>query len=86
MCICRFTGLTAMRRIDFKLLDAFYDAGGNFIDTANNYQDKTSEAFISEWMESRGVREHMIIATKLEDLRIETPHSLEGRYSGSGSY
>ena len=22
----------------FKLLDAYYDAGGNFIDTANNYQ------------------------------------------------
>jgi aryl-alcohol dehydrogenase-like predicted oxidoreductase len=25
----------------FKLLDAFYDAGGNFIDTANNYVSAT---------------------------------------------
>ncbi|PPR07340.1 hypothetical protein CVT26_013656 [Gymnopilus dilepis] len=48
----------------FKLLDAFYDAGGNFIDTANNYQNGTSEQFIGEWMEARGVRDQMIVATK----------------------
>ena len=30
-------GLGAMdKETSFKLLDAFYDAGGNFIDTANN--------------------------------------------------
>lgn len=33
-----------------KLLDAFEDAGGNFIDTANNYQDEQSEEWIGEWM------------------------------------
>ena len=49
----------------FKLLDAFYEAGGNFIDTANGYQDETSEAFIGEWMESRGIRDEMVIATKV---------------------
>ncbi|KAI0922847.1 hypothetical protein AcV5_009719 [Taiwanofungus camphoratus] len=48
----------------FKLLDAFYNAGGNFIDTANNYQDESSEAFIGEWMELRRVRDQMVIATK----------------------
>ncbi|KAI0365740.1 aryl-alcohol dehydrogenase [Pilatotrama ljubarskyi] len=48
----------------FKLLDAFYEAGGNFIDTANNYQDETSEIFIGEWMELRGNRDQLIIATK----------------------
>ncbi|KZV91530.1 Aldo/keto reductase [Exidia glandulosa HHB12029] len=48
----------------FKILDAFYDAGGNFIDTANNYQDETSEQFIGEWMEERGIRDHIILATK----------------------
>lgn len=48
----------------FKLLDAFYAAGGNFIDTANNYQDETSEKFIGEWMETRRVRDQMVIATK----------------------
>ena len=49
----------------FKLLDAYYHAGGNFIDTANTYQDETSEEFIGEWMEQRGIREHMVIATKV---------------------
>jgi aryl-alcohol dehydrogenase-like predicted oxidoreductase len=48
----------------FNLLDAFYEAGGNFIDTANNYQNGTSEQFIGEWMETRGIREQMIVATK----------------------
>ncbi|KAL4247647.1 NADP-dependent oxidoreductase domain superfamily protein [Abortiporus biennis] len=48
----------------FKLLDAFFDAGGNFIDTACNYQYETSEKFIGEWMETRGVRDQMVIATK----------------------
>ncbi|TCD60117.1 hypothetical protein EIP91_010705 [Steccherinum ochraceum] len=48
----------------FKLLDAYYEAGGNFIDTANQYQDETSEEFIGEWMEARGIRDQMFIATK----------------------
>ncbi|KAH9856361.1 aryl-alcohol dehydrogenase [Lenzites betulinus] len=58
-------GMGAMsKESSFKLLDAFYDAGGNFIDTANNYQDETSEQFIGEWMEARGNRDQMVIATK----------------------
>ncbi|KAF8529580.1 Aldo/keto reductase [Hysterangium stoloniferum] len=48
----------------FKLLDAYFDAGGNFIDTANAYQDESSEAFIGEWAEKRGIRDQLIIATK----------------------
>ncbi|EJF65059.1 Aldo/keto reductase [Dichomitus squalens] len=48
----------------FKLLDAFYEKGGNFIDTANTYQDESSEEFIGEWMEKRGIRDQMVIATK----------------------
>ena len=49
----------------FKLLDAFFDAGGNFVDTACNYQDESSEEFLGEWMETRGIREQMVIATKV---------------------
>lgn len=48
----------------FKLLDAFYEAGGNFIDTANNYQDEQSETWIGEWMKAKGNRDQMVIATK----------------------
>ncbi|KAJ2934129.1 hypothetical protein H1R20_g2945, partial [Candolleomyces eurysporus] len=48
----------------FKLLDAYFDLGGNFIDTANNYQDESSEKFIGEWAEGRGIRDQLFIATK----------------------
>ncbi|KAL4266186.1 NADP-dependent oxidoreductase domain superfamily protein [Pleurotus pulmonarius] len=48
----------------FKLLNAYFDAGGNFIDTANNYQDETSEQFIGEWVEQRGIRNQLVISTK----------------------
>ncbi|KAF8591643.1 Aldo/keto reductase [Ramaria rubella] len=45
----------------FKLLDAYYDAGGNFIDTANAYQDESSEEFMCEWAEKRGIRDQLVI-------------------------
>ncbi|KAI8648313.1 Aryl-alcohol dehydrogenase [Fusarium sp. Ph1] len=48
----------------FKLLDYFFDAGGNFIDTANNYQNEESEEWIGEWMAKRKNRDQMVIATK----------------------
>ncbi|KAK0432462.1 NADP-dependent oxidoreductase domain-containing protein [Armillaria borealis] len=48
----------------FRLLDAYFDMGGNFIDTANSYQDETSEEFIGEWVEKRGIRDQVVIATK----------------------
>ncbi|ETI28754.1 hypothetical protein G647_01205 [Cladophialophora carrionii CBS 160.54] len=48
----------------FKLLDAFYDAGGNFIDTANNYQNEQSEKWIGEWIKERKNRDLVVIATK----------------------
>ncbi|GKT63419.1 aryl-alcohol dehydrogenase [Colletotrichum tofieldiae] len=48
----------------FKLLDAFVDAGGNFIDTANNYQNEESEQILGEWMTARENRDIMFIATK----------------------
>lgn len=48
----------------FELLDAFVNAGGNFIDTANNYQDEQSETWLGEWMADREIRDGMVIATK----------------------
>jgi aryl-alcohol dehydrogenase-like predicted oxidoreductase len=48
----------------FALLDFYYDSGGNFIDTANSYQDQESEKLIGEWMQARGTRDDMVIATK----------------------
>ncbi|KAK4861482.1 hypothetical protein LT330_003517 [Penicillium expansum] len=48
----------------FKLLDAFYEAGGNFIDTANVYQNEQSEQWIGEWVEARQNRDSLVLATK----------------------
>ncbi|KAH6691440.1 norsolorinic acid reductase [Plectosphaerella plurivora] len=48
----------------FSLLDTFYSLGGNFIDTASNYNCEESEKLIGEWMEARGVRDQMVVATK----------------------
>lgn len=49
----------------FGILDHFYENDGNFIDTANNYQNGESERWIGDWMEERGVRDQMVIATKV---------------------
>ena len=45
-----------------KMYDAFREAGGNFIDTANFYTNGTSESFLGEFMESH--RQSMVLATK----------------------
>ncbi|EPQ52456.1 Aldo/keto reductase [Gloeophyllum trabeum ATCC 11539] len=58
----------------FKLLDTFFDAGGNFIDTANNYQDETYEQFIGEWAEARGIRDQIVIATKYSTMYKRAPN------------
>jgi len=59
------SGMGSMdKESSFKLLDAYFDNGGNFIDTANTYQDESSEIFIGEWAEARGIRDQLFIATK----------------------
>ena len=45
-----------------KMFDAFAEAGGNFIDTANNYTNGTSEKFVGEFIASD--RDRFVIATK----------------------
>jgi len=47
-----------------SILDFFYSQGGNFVDTANNYQFEESEKWIGEWMSKHGNRDQMVIATK----------------------
>jgi aryl-alcohol dehydrogenase-like predicted oxidoreductase len=45
-----------------KIFEAFAEAGGNFVDTANNYTDGTSEEYVGDLVASD--REHFVIATK----------------------
>lgn len=48
----------------FTLMDAYFALGGNFIDTSNVYNSEDSECLIGEWMEKRGNRDQMVVATK----------------------
>jgi aryl-alcohol dehydrogenase-like predicted oxidoreductase len=45
-----------------KVFEAFAEAGGTFIDTANVYTNGTSETFLGEFLEGR--RERFVLATK----------------------
>src|SRR5262245_32307044 len=45
-----------------RVYDAFLEAGGNFVDTANVYTNGTSEALLGEFM--AGQRERIVLATK----------------------
>lgn len=65
-------GWTADERASFAVLDAFAEAGGNFIDTADVYSNWArgnpggiSEEIIGRWMQARGNRERVVIATKV---------------------
>ena len=44
-----------------RLFDAYVNRGGNFIDTANNYTDGTSERLVGAFAEGR--RDELVIAT-----------------------
>ncbi|KAI0160093.1 putative aldo/keto reductase [Hypoxylon sp. FL1284] len=48
----------------FEILNYYHESGGNFIDTANVYQNGESETIIGEWMKERGNREEIVLATK----------------------
>jgi aryl-alcohol dehydrogenase-like predicted oxidoreductase len=65
-------GWTADEATSFKLLDAYADAGLNFIDTADVYstwapgnKGGESETIIGKWMKERGNRDRIVIATKV---------------------
>lgn len=46
-------------------LDAFLDAGGTFIDTADVYSQGTSETIVGQWLAARdGARDEVVLATK----------------------
>lgn len=45
-----------------EIFDLFVQAGGNFIDTANNYQNGTSEKYVGDLIASE--REKFVLATK----------------------
>ncbi|MEV0170624.1 aldo/keto reductase [Streptomyces sp. NPDC050803] len=56
----------------FAVLDRYVEAGGNFVDTSDNYafwedggQGGQSEELLGRWRRSRGIGDEIVIATKL---------------------
>ena len=47
-----------------RIFDAYVDAGGNFIDTADVYTNGTSEQWVGEFTKARGARDQLVLATK----------------------
>ncbi|MFB6173066.1 MAG: aldo/keto reductase [Halobacteriales archaeon] len=67
-----YFGSRTDRGTSFEVLDAYYEAGGRFLDTANkyatwleDYDEPRSEPLLGDWLEERGCREDLFIATKL---------------------
>src|SRR5215217_5749927 len=65
-------GWTADEATSFRLLDAWVDAGFNFVDTADVYSrwvpghtGGESEAVIGRWLKQGGRRDKVVIATKV---------------------
>jgi aryl-alcohol dehydrogenase-like predicted oxidoreductase len=64
-------GWTIDEQRSFAVLDAYAQAGGNFIDTADSYGRRgdggagESERIIGRWIAARGNRAELVIATKV---------------------
>jgi aryl-alcohol dehydrogenase-like predicted oxidoreductase len=61
-----------------KVYDAFREAGGNFIDTANFYTNGTSESFLGEFMKDH--RQSMVLATKYSNAAPGTDANAAGNH------
>lgn len=64
----------------FTVLDAYIEAGGNFIDTADIYTTGESERTLGRWMKQRQSRDKVIIATKLGKQMAPDKHGLSRKY------
>src|ERR1700691_2268218 len=47
-----------------RMFDAYLDAGGNLVDTADLYTGGTSESWLGDFIAARGVRDQVVLATK----------------------
>ena len=75
-------GLATSKDESRKIFDAFAEAGGNFIDTANKYNEGGSESLLGEFLESD--RDHFVVATKYTLFTREGDPTGRGRGGGEG--
>lgn len=62
---CQTFGWGADEPDAFTLADRFVEAGGNFFDTSNIYNEGKSEIILGKWLKSRGNRHKNVIASKV---------------------
>lgn len=55
-------GFGADEPTSHRILDAFAEAGGTFLDTANKYHNGQTEEYVGRWLKGR--RDRMVVATK----------------------
>ncbi|MFN3334686.1 MAG: aldo/keto reductase, partial [Caldilinea sp.] len=74
-------GWTADEETSQAVMDAFVEAGGNFIDTADVYSNwapnnpgGVSEEIIGRWMKARNNRDQVVVATKARGRMWEGPN------------
>jgi aryl-alcohol dehydrogenase-like predicted oxidoreductase len=74
-------GWSADEAASVAVMDAFVEAGGNFIDTADIYSrwaegnpGGVSEAIIGRWMQARGNRDQVVLATKVRGRMWDGPN------------
>jgi aryl-alcohol dehydrogenase-like predicted oxidoreductase len=74
-------GWTADEDQSQTVMDAFVEAGGNFVDTADIYSNwaennpgGVSEEIIGRWMQARGNRDQIVLATKARGRMWEGPN------------
>ena len=79
-------GWTLNENQSFEILDAFVDAGFNFIDTADTYSwwvngvGGQSESILGKWMKARNNREDLVIATKVGSQTKEHPNDVSKKH------
>jgi aryl-alcohol dehydrogenase-like predicted oxidoreductase len=61
-----YFGAETSEKDAFSILDAFVDAGGNFIDTADVYVGSVSEQIVGRWLKARqgGAAGNIVLASK----------------------
>lgn len=69
---CMLFGSSTDEKMSYTLLDQYTEAGGRFLDTANNYafwvdgfSGGESERLIGRWLKERGNRQEIFLATKV---------------------
>ena len=79
-------GWTLNEKESFEILDAFVDAGFNFIDTADTYSwwmngvGGQSETILGNWMKVRNNRHKLVIATKVGSQTKDHPNDISKQH------